>query len=209
MAARRTNPETERLERSPDGRNSFVFASFRSVDDAVDAARDLERRGYEREQISVFMSQETRGRFVEQHPELVEDEDGTVVVRGVELKKGKKTLEGLGAGSAIGGALGAAAAAVAAVGTTLLIPPLGIAVAGPLAAALAGAGAGAAAGGLVGALVGAGLSEYRAREFERMVKAGNVIVGAASRTEAERRDLEDQLRSSGGDLVRDQDDLVA
>ena len=52
-----------------------------------------------------------------------------------------------------------AACAVAAVGTTLLIPGLGIVVAGPLAAVIAGAGAGAATGGLIRALVGWNIPE--------------------------------------------------
>jgi hypothetical protein len=200
-----TEPQAEdlRFDTFPDGRSRFVFASFKDLEDAMDAVRDLESRGYDREQLSVFMSTETRGRYLESHPEIV-DQDGHVLVHEVELERERKTLEGAGAGGAIGGVIGAAAAAIAAIGTAIIIPPLGIAVAGPVAAALAGAGAGAAAGGLVGALVGSGMSQYRARQFERLVKDGRTIVGGRARTEAERTDLEDKLRRAGGNLVADE-----
>ena len=57
-------------------------------------------------------------------------------------------------------------AAIAAIGTSLVIPGLGLVVAGPLAAALAGAGAGGTAGGLIGALVGHGMPEDRTKKYE-------------------------------------------
>ena len=44
--------------------------------------------------------------------------------------------DGLGIGSAIGGTVGAVLAAIAAVGTSIVIPGLGLFVAGPIAAAL-------------------------------------------------------------------------
>jgi hypothetical protein len=182
----------------PSGDPSFVAAAFSDVDDAIDAARMLEERGYDRDQISVFMSAETRHGFLEAAARVRGD---SVVVDHAELEKERRTLEGAGAGGAIGGALGAVGAAIVAAGSTLLIPGLGIAIAGPVVAAFAGAGAGAAAGGIVGALVGAGMSEYRARRFEEFVKKGHVIVGATARTEAERNDLADRLDKAGGRII--------
>jgi hypothetical protein len=182
----------------PDGGSRFVAASFSDVDDAVEAARELEERGYNPNQISVFMSSATREGYIHTHPDIVGDRPKTIVVENVELEKDRKTLAGAGAGGLVGGGLGAVGAALAAAGTALVVPGLGLAVAGPIAAALAGAGAGAAAGGLVGALVGSGMSEYRAHQFEKDVKEGNVIVGASARTEAERSDLNDQMKALGG-----------
>lgn len=196
-----TDVSRARFGTLPSGRSRFVSAAFDDLDDAVDAARELEARGYAREQISVFMAAETRERYIDAHPRYDELEQKAVVVEDVELEKQRKTLEGAGAGGTIGGALGAAGAAIAAVGTTLVVPPLGIAVAGPLAAALAGAGAGAAAGGLVGALVGAGMTEYRARRFEELVKEGNVLVGVMAETDAERTNVAEVLEQHGGELV--------
>jgi hypothetical protein len=185
----------------PDGRSRFVAASFSDVDEAVDAARELEERGYDRDQISVFMSSKTREGYIHTHRDVVSDNPRAVVVDNVELQKDRKTLEGAGAGGLVGGSLGAVGAALAAAGTSLIVPGLGLAVAGPVAAALAGAGAGAAAGGLVGALVGSGMSEYRAHRFEKDVKEGHVIVGATARTEAERSDLDEQMKALGGDPI--------
>jgi hypothetical protein len=189
----------------PSGRPRFVSAAFKKLDDALDAAHDLEERGYARHQLSVFMTAESRSHFIDTHPRYGELESEAIVVEDVELEKQRKTLEGAGAGGTIGGALGAVGAALAAAGTTLVIPPLGLAVAGPIAAMLAGAGAGAAAGGIVGALVGAGMSEYRARRFESLIKEGKIVVGVVAETDPERNNIVEVLRSHGGDIVFNDD----
>jgi hypothetical protein len=191
--------ETVTFEPLPYSDARFVTAGFKNLDDALDATRDLEERSYGRDRISVFMATETRRQYIDTHPRYGELEKNAVVVEEVELEKKSKASEGAGVGGAIGGALGAAGAAVLAVGTTLVIPPLGIALAGPLAAALAGLGAGALTGGVVGALVGSGMSEYRARHFEEMMKEGNIVVGVAAETEPERRNVVEILEKHGGD----------
>jgi hypothetical protein len=185
----------------PSGLPRFVSGAFHDLDDALDAAGELEGRGYGRHQITVFMTTESRSRFIDTHPRYGELESDAITVEAVELEKHRKTLEGAGAGGTIGGAVGAVGAAIAAAGTTLVVPPLGLAVSGPLAAMLAGAGAGAAAGGLVGGLVGAGLSEYRAKEFAKLIKEGKVIVGVTAETDAERTNVIEILTRHGGDLV--------
>jgi hypothetical protein len=187
------------FERVPTGDPRFVTAGFDDLDDALDATRDLEERSYGRDRISVFMATETRLQYIDTHPRYGELEKNAVVVENVELEKTSKAAEGAGVGSAVGGALGAAGAAVVAVGTTLVIPPLGIALAGPIAAALAGLGAGALTGGLVGALVGSGMSEYRARHFADMIKEGHIVVGVSAETEPERRNVLEILEKHGGD----------
>jgi hypothetical protein len=53
----------------------------------------------------------------------------------------------------------------------------------------------------MGALVGAGMSEYRARAFARLVKDGRVIVGVTTETRPERRSVVDILAKHGGDVV--------
>jgi hypothetical protein len=96
---------------------------------------------------------------------------------------GNKAMEGAGTGSAIGGTLGAIVGAVAAIGTNLLIPGLGLVVAGPLAAGLAGAGAGGLTGGLIGGLIGHGIPEDRARRYEEGVKNGHIVMGVRPRND--------------------------
>jgi len=194
------------MERFPSDPVQYVSASFSDLDGALDATAELESRGYRREQVSVFMATDKRDHFIDTHPRYGDLEDSAFVIEEVELEKQRKTAEGASTGGAVGGALGASAAAVLAVGTTLVVPPLGIAIAGPAAAALAGLGAGAATGGLVGALVGAGMSEYRAKHFEKLVKDGRVVVGVSTETEPERHDVEEILGDHGGSLVADETD---
>ena len=63
-----------------------------------------------------------------------------------------------------------------AVGSSIVIPGIGLAVAGPIAAALAGAGAGGATGAIIGALTGAGLSDSVATEYKNAMDKGHVII---------------------------------
>lgn len=195
------SPHETRFGTLPSGNSRFVSAAFSKLDPAIDATRQLEERGYARDRVSVFMATETRDQLIETHPRYGEIENDAVMVDEVELTKQSKAAEGAGTGGAIGGAIGAGAAAVAAIGTTIVIPPLGIAIAGPVAALLAGLGAGAAAGGIVGALVGAGMTEYRAKRFEKLMKDGHVIVGVIAETEPERQDIVEILESEGGEVV--------
>jgi hypothetical protein len=95
----------------------------------------------------------------------------------VLVKEGSKASEGMGVGGATGAALGGIVGAIAAIGTSLVIPGLGLIIAGPLAAGLAGAGAGSVAGGLVGALIGWGIPEDRAKVFESGIKSGGIVLG--------------------------------
>ncbi len=90
---------------------------------------------------------------------------------------GNKAAAGAGSGSAIGGGIGAVVGIIAAIGTSVVIPGLGLVVAGPIAAGLAGAGAGGIAGGIIGALVGWGIPKERAKIYESGIKDGHIILG--------------------------------
>lgn len=135
-----------------------MFADRESTENAYDA---LHKRGYTKDDINLVMSDETRKKYFSKG----------------ETEVGTKAMEGAGTGSAIGGVVGAAVGVIAAIGTSLVIPGLGLVIAGPLAAGLAGAGAGGVTGGLVGALVGSGMPEERARLYESGVKDGKIVMG--------------------------------
>ncbi len=153
--------------------SSWVTGVFSDRTSAERAYGALTESGYDSEDINVLMSERTR----EKHfPKQTAD---------TEL--GNKASEGAGIGSAVGGTVGAIAAAIAAVGTSLVIPGLGLVVAGPLAAGLAGAGAGAATGGLVGALVGWNIPEERVRQYEERLRNGGIVLGFEPKTEADRQ----------------------
>jgi hypothetical protein len=150
-----------------------LFKDRQSVEGAYNTAI---KRGYDPKEINVVMSDDTRKRhFLNQ--------DGTTTVLG------DKSMEGLAMGSALGGTIAGVASAIAAIGTALVIPGLGLVVAGPLAAGLAGAGAGGLAGGLVGALIGWGIPEERVKEYEAGIKSGGILMAVRSRSEQDTKDL--------------------
>ena len=144
-----------------------ISAVFQDRYDAIEAHSFVKSMGYADSEINVLMSDTTRKRF---------DEDP-------DTKHSANTmgLEGVATGGMIGTAVGATAAAIAAIGTAVLVPGLGIIVAGPILAALAGGGAGAVTGGLIVGLVGLGIPESNAKAYEAALKNGGVVVGVTSR----------------------------
>src|ERR671913_2633617 len=185
-----TNPNRETATGSTSSSPGYVSGLYRSPDEASRAYQDLTtRHGYRADDVDVMMSDDTRRRyFGEAEP-------------GRELSGGTKAAEGLGTGGAIGGGVGAALAAIFAVGSSVVIPGLGLVVAGPIAAALAGAGAGAATGGIIGALIGAGIPEDRASHYERGIREGGIFVGTRSRDEKHAEELRRDFQRSGSSDV--------
>lgn len=166
----------------------LVTGLFKDRASAESAYGAMAQRGYGKDDVSLAMSDETRKRHFHG------DSDETT-----EL--GSKAAEGAGMGGAIGGTLGAIAAAIAAAGTSLVLPGLGLVVAGPLAAALAGAGAGAATGGLLGALIGAGIPEERVKHYEEGIKNGGILMGVKARNDEDASLLESEWKKSSGEHV--------
>lgn len=148
-----------------------IFKDKESVDKAINV---LETRGYTKDEINVIASDVTRDKYFK---------DG----KGVDVET--KTLKGAGAGSAIGLTLGAIIGGVLAVGS-VVIPGVGLIVAGPLAAALAGAGAGSLAGGLVGALAGWGIPEAKAKTYEKAIKDGKIVVAVRPHSDEDAKMIE-------------------
>lgn len=168
---------------------SLVTGMYNSPEHAQRAYDDLtSRHGYKADEISVMMSDESRKKhFGDAKP-------------GEEL--GTKAAEGAGKGGGIGMGIGAALGAILAIGTSIVIPGLGLVVAGPIAAALAGAGAGGAAGGLIGAMIGAGIPEARAKEYETGMKSGGIVIGTRARDEQHAADLQRDYETWGGTNVK-------
>ncbi len=167
-------------------RTRTVHGLFRDRESAENAYRSLSERGYEKDDVNVVMSDDTRKKHFGD---------------GDDSELGSKALEGLGAGAAIGGTVGGLLAAIAAIGTSIAIPGLGLVVAGPLAAALAGAGAGGLTGGLVGSLIGAGIPEEHAKHYEEGVRNGGIYMGVNSRTDEDAEYFENQFRTNRGEHI--------
>jgi len=185
------NAEGRERQASNKVRSNYVTGLYDSPESANRAYQGLtSTHGYGADDIDVLMTDETRKKhFGDVKP-------------GTELSSGSKAAKGFGAGSAIGGGVGAALAAIFAVGTSVVVPGLGLVVAGPIAAALAGAGAGGATGGVIGALIGAGIPEERAAAYDRGLKQGGILLGTRARDEQEAADLERSFGEYGGTEVR-------
>jgi hypothetical protein len=143
--------------------NRFTTAIFSDKDSAEKAYDVAIHHGYKPEEINVLMSEDSRKKYYD-----------SVLVQKVP---GNDALEGAGVGGMIGAAVGGTLGAIAAIGTSLVIPGLGLIIAGPLAAGLAGAGVGGISGGLVGALVGWGIPEDKAKIYESGIKSGGIVLG--------------------------------
>jgi hypothetical protein len=172
---------------SATGRSRTVTGMFRDRESAERAYGSLTSRGYDKDDVNLLMSDETRKKHF--------TDDGR------ETELGNKALEGAGTGAAIGGTLGATLAAIAAIGTSVALPGLGLIVAGPLAAALAGAGAGGATGGLIGALIGAGIPEERVKDYEEGIKNGGIVMGVNARSDEDAEYFESDWKNNRGEHV--------
>ena len=165
----------------------MITGMFNDRESAENAYRALESRGYTKDDVNILMSDETRKKHFSKD--------------GPKTDLGNKAMEGAGKGSAIGGTLGAIVGAVAAIGTSVLIPGLGLIVAGPLAAGLAGAGAGGLTGGLVGALIGSGIPEDRAKRYEEGIKKGGIVMGIRPRNDEDADYFERQWQNNSTEEV--------
>ena len=169
-------------------RSNFLTASFSDVESAEKAYKNLRDRGYYDNEISVIMSEVSMKKYFDKNPKKEESDFGN------------KAAAGAGLGAGIGGAIGAAAGIILALGTAVLVPGLGIVVAGPLAAGLAGAGGGGIAGGIIGALIGAGIPKERADKYEKGIKEGEIVVAVQLRNEEDGRYFENEWSSYGHNI---------
>jgi uncharacterized protein YjbJ (UPF0337 family) len=170
------------------GQNQMLTGMFSDRDSAERAYSSVRSRGYTDDDVNVLMSDKTRDSW------FSDDVDNDTAL-------GSKALEGAGAGSAIGGTLGAIIAGIAAIGTNVVLPGLGLIVAGPLAAALAGAGAGGLTGGLVGALIGSGIPEDRAKLYDEGIRNGGLVMGVNPRTPEDAEYFENEWKNYRGEHI--------
>lgn len=171
------------LSKRADG-STMLTGLFNDRDSAERAYNAITARGYNRDDVNLVMSDDTRKRYF--NDETITTELGT------------KATAGAGIGSAVGGALGAAVAAIVAIGTTVAIPGLGLLIAGPAAAAIAGLGAGGLAGGVVGALIGLGIPEERVEHYQAGIDNGGILMGVNPRSDDDATYFEQEWKNSNG-----------
>jgi len=124
----------------------------------------LAARGYKPSDISALVSEQAYNRLfpVEVRP-LIE-----------------KAIQRAAVAGAAGTIVGGLSAAFVAIGTSLLIPGVGLVAAGPIVAMLAGAGG--AIGAIVGVMVGSRVSEKRVRLIAAHVNAGGLVLTVRARS---------------------------
>jgi hypothetical protein len=181
------NPTRNLGENSTSDRG-MLTGMFSDRESSENAYNTLQERGYAKDDINLVMSDDTRKKHF--------SDDN---VKDTEI--GTKAAEGAGKGSAIGGTVGAVAGVIAAIGTSLVIPGLGIVIAGPIAAGLAGAGAGGITGGIIGALVGSGIPEARAKLYESGIKEGQIVIGVHPRNDEDAEYFENNWRTNDAEEI--------
>lgn len=142
---------------------------------AMDTLSQLSNEGFTEDQISMLMTDQTRG-------------------SGFNIEQGNKAGEGFAIGASLTGLAAAVAAGIAAAGV-IAIPGLNLAIFGPLVAAFTGAGAGAATGGVIGALIGSGITEYEAKIYEEGIKEGAVLIAVDAQTDEQEKRAREILRA--------------
>lgn len=149
---------------------STTTAVFKTRLAAESAISQLESAGITPTQISMVMTDETRGSHF-------------------KIKESDKSDEGAATGAGIGGLIGAVAGTVLSAGV-IVIPGLNLVVAGTLVSALAGLGTGAVAGGVVGGLIGAGIPEHEAKYYEKAIASGNILVAVSTENSEQKKTVE-------------------
>jgi hypothetical protein len=163
-----------------------LTALFKNREDADSAYEWLLKNGYTSNDIHLLMSEETKEKYHNEEPAEAETTD-------------KDAIAGIETGAAFGGGLGATLGAIAGIGAAVVIPGMGLAIAGPLTAILAGAGG--MLGGALGALFGSSLPEEAAHELEQAIREGSILIRVDPYDAESAALIENEWRRHGGEIV--------
>ncbi|MBC7383337.1 MAG: hypothetical protein H7296_10165 [Bacteroidia bacterium] len=181
------NNQNQTSSNNSKSERKLLTGMFITPESTAKAYHTLHERGYTKDDINLVMSDETRKKHYSGDMEKTE--------------VGSQAAEDAGKGSLIGGTIGAIVGAIAAIGTSLILPGLGLVVAGPIAAGLAGVGAGGITGGVIGALVGSGIPEDRAKKYESGIKEGHVVMGVHPRNDEDADYFENKWKEHNGQEI--------
>jgi hypothetical protein len=162
---------------------------FKDPDSAEKAYKTLESKGYNKDHVHLAMSHGTRDKHFSNKINDTHHKESHLATKAAEDAKN---------GAAVGIGLGAMIGAIAAIGTSILLPGIGLLVSGSFIAALAGAGAGGVAGGLIGGLVGSGIPEEHAKKYEHGIKNGHIVMGIHPRNAEDAKHIEEEWRKHNG-----------
>jgi hypothetical protein len=150
-----------------------LFDAPQPAEQAYDLLLEL---GYSHDEINVVMSNETRGQFKAGNPVAAASE-------GTEIPNASRKVMG---GAGVISAAGAVSGIIAGIGAAVVVPGLGLVVAGPLAAL--GASLGAAVGALYGIPLGA-MAENEVADYEAKVREGKVLLSVEPHTPEDREKI--------------------
>jgi hypothetical protein len=174
---------------------TVLTALFRDMTQAEQAYGYAIELGYEPSTINVLMSEQTRERYL-----ATARADTPLAEKAAEpAPESSTSAEKLGGPA--GGTMGTVAPAIAAVGAALLVPGLGLAVAGPIAIALTAAGAVGVATGVIGALTNWGIPKDRAEQYHNSIRKGGIVIGVTTKSDADTQELSRRWRAVGGEMI--------
>ncbi len=166
-----------------------LFGTLSSGQEAEILLNQLQSAGFPSRDISVlFADKNETSRFIHE--------------------KNTKAPEGAIAGVGTGGVVGGVIGWLAGIGS-LAIPGVGpLIAAGPIMAALSGTAIGATVGGLIGSLVGMGMPEIEAKNYERKLKEGDVLVAVHADTSDRIRKAREIFKTAGVQDVSETEDVI-
>jgi hypothetical protein len=183
------NPAT-----SPD-KTHVVSGLFRDIEQAERAYSATTQLGYQQEDINVLMSDKTRENYVSRTG------GGTPLGEKATESVPEASKKADVLGGPAGGTMGTIAPAIAAIGTALLVPGLGLAIAGPIAIALTAAGAAGIATGLIGAFTNWGIPSDQVEQYENSLRKGGVVLGVEAKSAEDARALTDRWLANGAEMI--------
>jgi hypothetical protein len=177
-----------------------VTALFRDVHDAEQAYTAATQLGYEASDINALMSEDTRQRYLSSTQNLTTQNPTSLAEKAAEPTPEASTRAEV-LGGPVGGTMGTIAPAIAAIGAALLLPGLGLAVAGPIAVALTAAGTAGLATGLIGAFTNWGIPTDQAEKYENAIRKGGIVLGVETKSTEDLSSLTQQWREAGGEMI--------
>lgn len=175
--------------------SAVVTALFSDMTQAERAYRAAIELGYDASEVNVLMSEQTRETYL-----ATARTNAPLAQKAAEpAPEASKSAAKLGGPA--GGTMGTVAPAIAAVGAALLVPGLGLAVAGPIAIALTAAGTVGIATGVIGALTNWGIPKDRAEHYQHSVAKGGIVIGVAPTSDVDARELTRRWHDAGGDVI--------
>jgi hypothetical protein len=162
----------------------MVTGLFKDSESVERACQAVVERGYDKGEIHVVMSDDTRRRAFSE---------------GLDPELSSKAAEGGELGGPTGGRIAIVIPVLAAIGVAF--PALGLVIGGPIAVALAGAGAAGLAAGLIGLLSDWGTPKERAEQYEAGIHDGGILLGVKARSDEDAQYFVQQWKAIGGQLV--------